>query len=804
MTVSSYNNMRFPLQLLVLLLLVVGSFASTANAEPLQLQPGLSHVKAGSHLRWISASNLTPKDALKLLLSGQYHQSDRDYPSFGTIHQPHWFLLILNNLGKPAPWYTVAGRPYVKQVNAYLLNTDKQLIGQGLVGAGIPFNTRQQPHYHPTFKWQIPNGKSYLLFKIQTNGLAEFPVSMYRPAAFHETTSQHTTWYGFYIGAILILCLYNLLIYFTIRDRSYVYYVCYLFAFGLYLLVRDGLAYQWLWPGFPWWNSHSMLIFNFLILVFAIFFSTHFLRFEKYLPTTRYILHGLAWAIIILIPVTPFFFQTLLPFTALIIMPWPIVITVLAFVVLKKGYTPARYFILAFASVGCSVTLYTLKSVHWIPDSFLLENLLPISVVIEGLILSLALSHRLLITKRENEHLQQQTRHDLEETVNNRTHELNRALNARSNFLAIMSHEIRTPLNGLLGTLDLLKSSPLDDNQQYQVSILESSSNNLLALINDILDFTRIDAGKMPIHRAPLDLAHLAEECCNLYQQRADINGNNLVLEIDDSIQHGEVMGDALRIRQILLNLINNAIKFCRKGNITVQIHRQQTDTDVVYFSVTDTGIGIPINKQNQLFKVFQQIDGSSNRQYGGTGLGLAICQRLTRIMEGSIGVESEAGKGAKFWFQLPLPPANHKTSLPASPTGRSSCCGHLLIVDDNPINLTVAESLCKQLGHEVATCDSGTEAIALLLYGKQHIDAILLDCEMPVMDGFATSRKIIQLQQEDRIADCPIAALTAHAIPEKIEECLRAGMVMHIAKPINLETLDNGLKKLLSGDYEA
>ena len=597
------------------------------------------------------------------------------------------------------------------------------------------------------------------------------------------------------------MCLFNLLIFFSIREPSYLLYVLYLGFFGLNLFAREGLAYQWLWPGASEWNHRSLPVLNLLTLAFSMFFSCSFLELKKAAPGLNRVLMLVGLALIALAPFTLLNFTFFIQFSSAIIFPWPFIAIALAIWSIRQGYQPARFFLLAFTAVGLASVIYILKTFNLIGGSWLIENALQLGTVTEALLLSFALAHRMTTLKSENERIHKEAQEALERRVEERTHELNTALSARSEFLAVMSHEIRTPLNGIIGTVDMLRDSDLDEAQRRQLHVIEQSGNTLLDLINDVLDYSRLDAGKMPIEQTGLDLPALIGECVALFEHRARLNANALSEKLDPDL--GEYcVGDPVRLRQILVNLISNAVKFTENGRIQVSARRDEANRDYVLFEITDTGIGIPADQQSRLFDYFHQGDQTSRRRYGGTGLGLAICRQLAEIMGGEIGFQSSEAGGSCFWVRLPLPAgkAQAEAAVPEQERPASVVGARLLIVDDNHINLLVAEGLCRKLGHQCETAESGAEALAVLLSRPAQFDLILMDCEMPDMDGFETTRAIQRLQREGRLPVIPVIALTAHAVPEKIAACHDSGMVGHIAKPVNLARLNQALSAALDG----
>jgi two-component system, sensor histidine kinase and response regulator len=696
-----------------------------------------------------------------------------DSINFGMQSKAVWLRVTLRNPSRKSVerWLEVS-YPQLDVVEFY--KPTESGYEKTATGDSRPFAERPIQHRNFVFPLRLEGNEEQTFYlKVASHSSLDVPATLWEPDTFFHESQRQFIGQMLYFGMVLALSLYNLLLFFSLRDRSYFYYVLFTLTSGMSLLSFSGIAFQYLWPDSPGWaNISGMVSFamnGFMILLF----QRRLLETQKYAPTLDRVLVGFLGVNVLQAIGLWLSFGDMIRIAIAIDALNMLLITVIGVVCLRRGQHSARFFLLAFSFLVLTGVLTALRSFGVVPTNFLTVNGLQFGSAMEMLLFSLALADRFNHIRREKELAQQQlvdnlkrSERELEQRVHERTAELSRAnlelrdhekaLEAakevaedasrmKSAFLANMSHEIRTPMNAVIGMAYLALRTDLSGKQRDYIEKIHRAAISLLSIINDILDFSKIEAGKLSLEATDFSLHEVLSNVNTVTGYKAREKGLRYFFSVDDDVPV-QLNGDPLRLGQVLINLMSNAIKFTDQGEVELRcrVADAQEDGVALRFDVRDTGIGMTPDQQAKLFNAFTQADDSTTRKYGGTGLGLTISKRLVEIMGGAMAVDSEAGKGSTFSFTVCLGKGSvNGTALQALPERLLGC--RVLAVDDQPAAREILVQLVEGLGLSVEAVSTPEDALAAVITadGKLPFDLVLSDFGMPGMNGLELASAI-------------------------------------------------------------
>jgi signal transduction histidine kinase/DNA-binding response OmpR family regulator len=652
-------------------------------------------------------------------------------------------------------------------------------------------------HYGKDIDLQ-PGQRYQVLIRFSSPYYARTPVFSVLPrSAYQQLVASENVLIIGSVGALLALTVFNFFIYSITRDRSSLYYSMYVLCYA----VAWGMTFHMTADLFGWHDLHWHYVPFFLLPVVSTLFYTSFLRLKETAPR----LYALSRINIVLPLLTlPTCFLALSyahTVATIVITIWMTMALTSGIIVWRRGYYPARFFVLGFVALMVPGLIILPANLGLIPA--LVGNAQLVTLLggtLDGVLLAFALADQIRLL-----------RNNLEQRVNERTAELTEAKEHaevvsrhRIDFLSAMSHDIRTPLAGVIGMIKFaMRDQSVRGRTEEYLRIGLQNSESLLAILNDILDFSKIDAGRLSIETVDFDLIALIDDAVGILQQQAD--AKSLLLRDELALDLPRyVRGDPTRLRQILLNLLGNAIKFTDRGEVRIDASaRQATDGRTsVTFDVSDTGPGIPPDTLPRLFQKFEQADHSTTRRYGGTGLGLAICKELVELMGGTIAVESRVGAGSTFSVTLPLEfgtaPAIDPSTLPRK--AHHAYRLRVLCAEDVRTNQIIVSTLLEGMGHDIRIVENGLQALHAL--SSAAYDLVLMDGRMPMMDGEQATRLIRAGGSEDyRVLDpgIPIIALTANASDHDRARYLAVGMDGFLSKPVDERLLYDQVEKVIA-----
>ncbi|TWC36315.1 signal transduction histidine kinase [Pseudomonas sp. SJZ079] len=727
-------------------------------------------------------------------LQGSFRQHDKDVLNAGYSRSVFWLRLDLQyrpqRLGGQQPWLLELAYPPLDHLELYLDDGqgDFQLVRR--TGDALPFASREIKQNNYLFELKLqPNQLQRVYLRLQSQGSIQAPLTLWSPTAYLEEQPARIYVLGIIYGVLLVMLIYNLFIFLSVRDTSYLYYILYIASFGLYQISVNGAGIEYLWPDSPWWANAATPFMIGSAALFGCQFARTFLHTGEHSPwIDRTLLLLMACgAGVMLLALTVSYALSLRLATYLALL-FTVVIFAAGIIAWLRGMRVARYFIFAWSAFLLGGLINSLMVLGYLPNIFLTMYASQIGSALEVGLLSLALADRINAMKEERTRILQETGRKLE-TLNQELANSNRL---KDEFLATVTHELRTPMNGVIGSLELMETLELQGEQAQYQKTAAGSARDMMRMVNDILALTELQAGKLYPRREPFSLRGLFDSLRVQYAPRAEEKGLSFVLELDQSLPD-TLEGDAGKLAQSLACLLDNAIKFTAQGEVRLRVRRVGGVSANLPLSieVIDTGVGFNAPQDAALYQQFHQLDGSMTREYGGLGIGLAICRQLVDLLGGNLSHESQPGQGSRFQLDVPLalPAQAESAPVPVRRPGmqalREPAQCTVLVVEDNAINQLVTRGMLLKLGYRVRTADNGAEALELLR--GEAVDAILLDCQMPVMDGFATCRALRALPE---YVDLPVLAITAHSHSGDRERCLAAGMSDYLAKPVKFEEL--------------
>ena len=710
----------------------------------------------------------------------QFYPNTQDIPNFGRTHSAYWLRFTLNNQSE-LKWYARINALLGHDVALYILSADGQVITDAIA------------HYMPNhglhaWSLSLPEQKTLQFYIRATNGNAIFslPIELFTADSFVEQTRTNHNLYASIIAALLIMAVYNLLSFLVLRESSYLSLSIHIASVAAIVHITNPV-----YTGLDFLENTASHFFTapiYIAVISFLIFCRQLLQTNVNVPRLDKLIRGITY-----LSTGLFFVTGYVP---------------------QGTFLPQLMFVIAFALVMVASVIRSLKSDR-IARYFLAIFLLIILMVIPNAVINIVadtqwqsanlystgiatLLFLLLLSIVQSEKVRGWRETEQRATA---------AKEAADNFLMTISHELRTPMQTLIGIGELLKTTPLNPTQRDYLHKQETASEHMLGLVNDMLDLGSISKGKQIPHQAheTFDLQNIIDDLSELFRVAAEQKGLKLIVSITPS-SCPPLSGDAKHLKQVLVNLLDNAIKYTEQGSVKLHIELrkdQHLPVMTAAFEISDTGIGIPVEQQAHLFKPFFQVN-HPGRQRSGSGLGLAISHQWVGQMGGELQVRSQPNAGACFFFTLNLsiPTENKHAQITAGAASRSKTDLtplqnlRILLVDDDSLNQLIGKKLLTSRGADVRLASSGQEAIHQIR--EQRFDLVLMDLDLPDMDGYKTTRTI---RADKNTPDCPIIALTAHAIGQERENCLNAGMNDYLAKPFTIGALTDVILKHYRSD---
>lgn len=682
--------------------------------------------------------------------------------------------------------------PSLKEVSFFQVNGGK-IVKEHHTGIGKSPSSRPIISSEFAFPFALQaNQNSTIYLRVYTEGPVILPVNIVNPDELQTRTLKSHALTAIFFGLILALSIYNILLFVNIKDSTYLFYSLHLLCISWFQLSMLGYTSLYLWVDAETdFRSYEPSFSSALSICVVMQFTRRFLHVEN---ISKNLAKKLDWMSIaaFLIALSTAFLPTKFISNIIVVCLYSCIVLLMYVGVrtFKAGTRESGYFLLGWGALMVGAIMQTLAYYSILPYNFFTKQLILFATAIEALMMSIALADRINQMRREQAYIQKQALETSE-----------RANQMKDEFLTNISHELRTPMNGVLGAIELIDSNQLSDDNKESIRVARLSSRRMLSLVNGLLSYTEVNAENPLINRRsfsiPADLDGLIQHLKESRYSR-DV-GFDVRCNISET---QKFIGDLEKIRTIILQITENALKFTQRGSVTIDIALADNDTlpanhRMLQIAVVDTGIGIKQEQQQEIFDAFHQAEGTFNRRYGGLGIGLSLAQRLVRLLDGEMTLESEHEKGSTFTINIPIEVV--KEAEPSEPIEnltylRPDDDPFILIAEDNEVNQKILAALCRKLGYKTIVAFNGEAAIAVAKQMKPAL--IFMDCQMPEVDGFEATEAIRAL--DSALKTIPIVAVTANASSADQQRCYDVGMNDHITKPVTLKIIQDCLLRWL------
>ena len=786
--------------------ILLASMSSMAQVPAISLDRNSKQIALGDHAIYLEDvdNSYTLNDIIQLDASN-FQVLTEESLNKGFTNSAYWLKFSVvdrTNDQQTQSWKLETTYPLLDYLDIYIIDSEHKVEHLKL---GDVYLYNQRPVDHRNFIAPISlqdNERKDIYIRVQTSSSMQIPVFIWHPDYFFEARSGEQYGLGLYYGMMFVMFFYNFFLWFSIRDSNYLWYIGYLGAFALLQASTSGLGYQYIWPNSPWIESIAPPVTIALVGIFGIAFTRRFLHTRQYHIVADNLLRLVLYLSIVVLGLS-FIADTatVMGLAKIVVVTFLLFILYASVAMLLRGHRQARFFLAAWVSLILGGLFTIGMMLGLFPNTFLMTHASKIGSVFEIILLSFALADRIKVIEKEKKLIERRVQKELEKT-NKKLEENNRL---KDEFLATISHEFRTPLNGILGSLELTEQEPANSISQH-INTAKGSANEMLSLVEQVLSYTELQSGNLIVNAKPINLPEVLSELTQTISQQCQNKG--IDFSLDNNPRNPQtIIADKKRLQQALAPIFDNSIKFTHEGHISLGVKIKFVhDQYLLVLKVEDTGIGIAESKREDILEAFTQADGSFSRQFGGLGIGLSLVKALCTQLGGSIDISSEEHHGTAVEILLPIEiphqafssgaevDAEHKSNIP-----RIKNNARVLIVEDNHINQVVLKTMLQRLNIETEAADHGLKAITLLDQAdenNQPIDLILMDCQMPVMDGFEATRSI--RNSNKRYADIPIIAVTANALSSDRERCIRAGMSDYLSKPFQLDDIRSKLQTWL------